>query len=53
MADVDMPDAGTTPKTKAPVKTAKGGDSAAGDGKKRFEVKKVQQIPFILPIHYH
>ena len=43
MADIDMPDAevGTSSKTKAPAKASKSGPSeAAGDGKKRFEVKK-------------
>jgi len=35
MADVEMTD--------APVKTAKAGTDTAIDGKKRFEVKKVEQ----------
>ena len=46
MADVDMPDAGTSgpSKAKAPVKASKAGNAAdpGSDGKKRFEVKKVQ-----------
>lgn len=38
MADVDMTDA---PGGAGPVAKKKGGDGAAGEGKKRFEVKKV------------
>ena len=43
MADVDMPDAGApgSSKGKAPAKAAKGGADVSGEGKKRFEVKKV------------
>ncbi|EHA54057.1 RING-box protein 1 [Pyricularia oryzae] len=37
MADVDMTDA---PGGAGPVAKKKGGDGAAGEGKKRFEVKK-------------
>jgi RING-box protein 1 len=38
MADVEMTDAGAAPK----IKSAKAGASGdAGDGKKKFEVKKV------------
>ena len=45
MADIEMPDAGPSApaKTKAPSKAAKaGGTDVAMEGKKRFEVKKVQ-----------
>lgn len=42
MADVEMADASaSTEKSKAPVKSSKGGAAEAGDSKKRFEVKKV------------
>lgn len=42
MADVEMADASaSTEKSKAVVKSSKGGAAEAGDSKKRFEVKKV------------
>jgi len=46
MADVEMADAvsAADSKAKTPVKSSKAGASeAAGDSKKRFEVKKVQR----------
>ena len=49
MADVDMPDAGpsapTTGKSKAVAKSSKAGTDIGLDGKKRFEVKKVNKHP--------
>ena len=49
MADVDMPDVGTSgpSKSKAPVKSSKAGSAVetGSDGKKRFEVKKVYSTP--------
>ena len=45
MADIDMPDAGPSApsKIKVPAKTSRAGAAdVAAEGKKRFEVKKVQ-----------
>lgn len=50
MADVDMPDAGSTAagKSKVPVKASKlGAAEGATEGKKRFEVKKVLMVPLV------
>ena len=46
MNDIDMPDAGPSApaKSKAVSKTAKAGGTA-DEGKKRFEVKKVDNSP--------
>ena len=50
MADVDMTDAAApaSSKAKAVSKSAKAGGSAeaGSDGKKRFEVKKVQAVTY-------
>jgi hypothetical protein len=45
MADTDMPDASSA-QEKASVKPSKPSSGDAGDGKKRFEVKKVKSTQY-------